>query len=200
MDFQSAGPSAIKSIKQRDLLNTWLRLYARNKQLPRVADYQPDRLTEELPDLVYYTVDATLQEPRLTIESNGTRMSQAFGETGRGRDLNDYLGPLRAPMILPVYHQCIRRALPTYTISMVADVNGRAVAYERMLMPFSEGHGVSHIIASLKTISEDGSFEINNLLRGHQGLPVPTLSVVIDTELRHRQPGRIADGDVIEFS
>jgi hypothetical protein len=31
LDFQSASPSVVKSIKQRDLLNTWLRLYARGQ-------------------------------------------------------------------------------------------------------------------------------------------------------------------------
>lgn len=29
VEFESAKPSVVKSIKQRDLLNTWLRLYAR---------------------------------------------------------------------------------------------------------------------------------------------------------------------------
>ena len=57
MDFESANPSIVKSIKQRDLLNTWLRLYAREQLVPRVEEYQPARLDEELPDLVYYTVD-----------------------------------------------------------------------------------------------------------------------------------------------
>lgn len=200
VDFQSANPSVVKSIRQRDLLNTWLRLYARQQQLPRVTEYQPERLAEELLDLVYYTVDITRQPPRMTIDSNATRMSSAFGNTGKGRFLDEYLGPTRAPMILPAYHHCVSLALPTYTVTMVDDVNGRPVAYERMLMPFSDGNGVSHIIASLKTISEDGGFEINNLLRGHKALPLPTIRAVIDSELFHRTPGRIVAGDVIEFN
>ena len=36
LDFESAKPSVVKSIKQRDLLNTWLRLYARKQSLPRI--------------------------------------------------------------------------------------------------------------------------------------------------------------------
>lgn len=67
MDFESANPSVVKSIKQRDLLNTWLRLYAREQKMPRVAEYQPERLADELAELVYYTVDAAAQPPRLTI-------------------------------------------------------------------------------------------------------------------------------------
>jgi hypothetical protein len=199
VDFQSADPSVIKSIRQRDLLNSWLRLYARQQALPDIADYQPERLAEELPDLVYYIVEQTQQPPRLIIDSNGTRMSSAYGTTGKGRYLDEYVGPVLGPIVLPAYHKCIDRALPIYTVSMIDDVGGRAVAYERVLMPFSGGDGVSHIVASLKTISEDGGFEIKNLMRGHQSLPTPKIRAVIDHNLFHRTPGRIPAGDVIEF-
>ncbi len=200
MDFQSADPSVVKSIRQRDLLNNWLRLYARQQSLPAVADFQPERLTEELPDLVYYVVEHTPRSARLIINSNGTRMSNAYGTTGKGRYLDDYVGPILGPLVLPVYDECIRRALPVFTMSMIDDVHGRAVAYERVLMPFSDGHGVSHIVASLKTISEDGSFEITNLMRGHHSLPTPKVCAVIDRNLFHRAPGRIVAGDVVEIN
>ena len=59
---------------------------------------------------------------------------------------------------------------------------------------------VTHVIASLKTISEDGGFEIRNLMRGNDTLPTPKLRAVIDRDLFHRAPGRIPAGDVIEFS
>jgi len=55
------------------------------------------------------------------------------------------------------------------------------------------------VIASLKTISEDGGFEIRNLMRGLDTLPTPRLRCVIDRDLFHRAPGRISSGDVIEF-
>jgi hypothetical protein len=199
LDFDSANPSVVKSIKQRDLLNTWLRLYARDLLLPRIEQYQPERLTEELPDLVYYTVDAKEQPPRLTIQSDGTRMSSAYGHTGKGRYLDEYLGPRLAPVVMPVYYECLKRALPVYTIAHIDDIYGRIVAYERLLMPFSEAGTVSHVIASLKTISEDGGFEIKNLMRGNDTLPRPKLRTVIDRDLFHRLPGRIATYDVIEF-
>ncbi len=201
MKFESANPSVIKSIKQRDLLNTWLRLYAREQRLPRLEEYQPERLSDELPDLVYYTVDAAQQPPRLTIQSDGTRMSNAYGHTGRGKRLDEYLPAKLVPVVMPIYHACIARALPIYTIANVDDIYGRIVAYERLLMPFSEaGDGVTHVIASLKTISEDGGFEIKNLMRGNDALPSPKIRAVIDRDLFHRAPGRIPAGDVIEFN
>lgn len=199
MEFASAGPSVVKSIKQRDLLNTWLRLYARNQSIPRMLEYQPARIEDELPDLVFYTVDATAQPPRLTIQSDGTRMSTAYGNTGRGRYLDEYLGAKLVPIVMPVYYECIARRLPAYTIANIDDVYGRIVAYERLLLPFSEGGTVTHMIASLKTISEDGGFEIRNLMRGNDKLPVPKLRAIIDRDLFHRMPGRIPSGDALEF-
>ena len=134
------------------------------------------------------------------IDSDGTRMSVAYGYTGRGRYLDEYLGPRLAPQVMPIYRQCVTRALPVYSIAHVDDARGRIVAYERLLLPFSEGKGVTQIIASLKTISEDGSFEITNLMRGNDALPTQKLCAVIDRELVHRMPGRIPSGDLIEFS
>ena len=114
LDFQSANPAIVKSIKQRDLLNTWLRLYAPDQRMPRMEEYLPTRLADELPDMVYLTVDTTPAPARLTIESDGTRMSSAYGQTGKGKLLDQYLGARLAPIVMPVYYECIARRLPAY--------------------------------------------------------------------------------------
>ena len=126
------------------------------------------------------------------------RQGRAIG-TGKGRLLDEYLGPRLAPIVMPVYYECIRRRLPAYTIAHIDDVYGRIVAYERLLLPFSDGNEITDLIASLKTISEDGGFEIRNLMRGNDALPVPKLRTIIDRDLFHRAPGRIPSGDVLEF-
>jgi hypothetical protein len=200
LEFTSANSSVVKSIKQRDLLNTWLRLYAREQRLPRVAEYQPSRLEEELPDMVSYSVDCTQQPPRLTIQIQGARLESAYGPVGKHRNLDEYLGTRLFPLVMPVYYECVKRALPVYTISDVDDLYGRIVAYERLLLPFSNGGDVNHVIASLKPISEDGGFEIRNLMRGNDTLPTVKIRAVIDRDLFHRAPGRIPAGDAIEFS
>ena len=199
VQFESANPTIVKSIKQRDLLNTWLRLYAREQAIPAIDEYQPARIEEELPDLVYFTVDTAQSPARLLIDSDGTRMSSAYGHTGKGRYLEEYLGARLAPIVMPVYYECIARGLPAYTVANIDDIYGRIVAYERLLLPFAQGGKVTHIIASLKTISDDGGFEIRNLMRGNDALPVPKLRAIIDRDLFHRAPGRIPAGDVIEF-
>lgn len=199
MHFESANPSVIKSIRQRDFLNIWLRLYARGQVLPRVDEFQPERIEEDLPDLVFFTVDSAARPPQLTIQSDGTRMADAYGHTGKGRLLDDYLGPRLAPIVMPVYLECIARRLPAYTIAHIDDAYGRVVAYERLLLPFSEGGSVTHLIASLKTISADGGFEIRNLMRDIDKLPQFKQCAIIDRDLVHRAPGRIPVGDVLEF-
>lgn len=199
MEFESASPTVVKSIKQRELLNVWLRLYARNEQLPKFEDYRPERIAEEADDLVYYTVHGTGDTPQLTIDSDGTRMSNAYGTTGKGRSLDEYLGAKLAPIVMPIYHECIRRRLPIFTISKVSDLYGRKVDYERLLMPFSDGAGVNRVIASLKTISDDGGFEIRNLMRGNDVMPIYVQRSVVDRDMFHKLPGRIAPGDIIEF-
>ena len=118
-------------------------------------------------------------------------MANAYGHTGRGRYLDEYLGALLAPIVMPVYYECIARRLPAYTIAHIDDIYGHVVAYERLLLPFSDGGDVTHIVASLKTISEDGGFEIKNLMRGDDKLPTPRLRAIIDRDLFHRAPGRI---------
>ena len=199
MDFESANPTIIKSIKQRDLLNTWLRLYSRAQTLPRIDEFKPERLEDELPDLVFMSVEETTP-PRLIIDSDGTRMSTAFGASGKGRYLDEYLGIRLAPLVMPIYQECLARALPVYSVADVDDSFGRLVFYERLLLPFSAYEGVTHVVASLKTISEDGNFEIRNLMRGSTSLPTTRRCAVIDRDLFHRAPGRIPSGDLIEFS
>lgn len=213
MSFESAAPSIVRSIKQRDLLNTWLRLRARFTTLPPIADYQPARFEDELRDVVYYRVNEHDTGWQFIIDSHGSRLSQAYGAVSTsnvGKDLRDYVGSQMVDLVLPIYEACAERALPTYSVSLIDDMYGRSVAYERLLLPFSSGRSVTHILASLKTISEDGKFEINNLLRNPDKLPEYRLRAVIDRELvlgltghETRQPSAempaTLAGDVVEL-
>jgi hypothetical protein len=69
-----------------------------------------------------------------------------------------------------------------------------------LLLPFETDGKVCHIIASLKTFCEDGGFEVKNLMRGNDALPRPKLRALINRDLFHRAPGRIAAADVVEFT
>ena len=86
------------------------------------------------------------------------------------------------------------RGLPVYSVADVDDIYGRVVAYERLLLPFQTDGNVCHIIASLKAFCEDGGSKIKNLMRGNDAPPHPKRRAVIDRDLFHRAPGRIAAG------
>jgi hypothetical protein len=184
MEFQSASPSIVKSVKQRDLLNAWLRLHDNNPQLA-LTDYAPDRLCDEKRDLVYYKVVATATGPRFMINSEGSRLALGYGNVNPGNKgtwLDEYLEPEMLPMVLPVYVECTQRRLPVYTITQFDDVRGQTIDYERLAMPFFDSGGVSDIVMSAKLISEASRFELNNLFRIRDKLPVPTIRAVIDPE------------------
>jgi hypothetical protein len=200
LDFASAAPSVVKSIRQRDLLNTWLRLYAQREIAPAIREYQPARLENELSDLVYYSVEHSELTTRLIIQSEGTRISHAYGQSGKGVALDDYIGPKLAPFVMPIYHECLARALPVYSVAEVDDIYGRAVAYERLLLPFLAEGRVCHVIASVKTFCEDGGFEMKNLMRGNDLVPRPKIRCVIDRDLFHRAPGRVAPAELVDFA
>ena len=108
MNVKSADPTVVKSIKQRYLLYTWLRIYNKRRQAPPLGEYEPDRFVEESPDLVYYTVELGWQLPRFVIEHLGSRMQEAYGSTGDGQYLDEYLGPRLGTIIMPIYLECVR--------------------------------------------------------------------------------------------
>jgi hypothetical protein len=185
MEFQSASPSIVKSVKQRELLNAWLRLHERQPQ-PALADYAPDRLAEEQRDLVYYKVSATERGPRFMINSEGSRLAQGYGRVNDGNKgtwLDEYIEPELQPITLPVYVECARRGLPVYSVSKIVDVRGQTIDYERLLLPFFEQGVISDILMSGKLISEASRFELDNLFRVREKLPVHTVRAVIDQKL-----------------
>lgn len=183
MDFQSQTPAVVAAIRQSDLLITWCRLHERTKSLPNLSEYEPGRLKEEADDLVYYSVDRTTWPPVLTIESEGTRMATAYGQTGKGRRLDEYVGSRLAASVMPVYHLCVARRCPVYTVSHLEDAAGRKVAYERLLLPFEADGEVTELVASLKTISPNGRFDLRNLMTRTDLVAAPAVRAVIDRGL-----------------
>jgi hypothetical protein len=195
MPFDSASPSVVKSVRQRDLLNTWLRLRRDTWGFPPISEYLPERLEEEKRDLVYYEVVDGPDRWCFFIDSKGSTAAQAYGTAEAnniGRQLSEYLPPDMRPLVL--YFECAARQLPVYSVSKLEDVQARIVIHERLLLPFFLKGKVSHVIASLKAISEDGRFEINNLLRNPDKLPDYRLRAVIDRELSaHRAMRELAE-------
>jgi hypothetical protein len=205
MEFESTNASVVRSIKQRVLLNAWTRALREPAKLPAIADFKPDGLAEELPDMMAFDVEGTAESARFFITQQGSRLTAAYGSEhiDPAARINRYLdlsvGPIVYARVLPCYITCITRKRPTYSIASVKDEDGKDVSFERLLLPFGSGDTVEKIIGSYKAISIEGGFKVENLmgLRADT-MPVRLLNAVVDQELARRPPGvRICD-DIVE--
>ncbi|HLG84454.1 MAG TPA: hypothetical protein VKY22_25880 [Bradyrhizobium sp.] len=205
MDFESANPSVVRSIKQRVLLNAWTRGLQSQAPLPAIAHFQPDGLSDELPDMMAFDVDGSGDDVRFFITHEGWRLAAAYGNEhlDPAQRINRYLDvsvdPVVYARVLPCYMTCIRRKRPTYSIAQVKDEDGKDVSFERLLLPFGSGETVEKIIGSYKAISIHGGFKVENLMGLRADTrPVRLLNAVVDQDLARRPPGvRISD-DIVE--
>ncbi len=206
MEFTSANPSVVRSVKQRDLLNAWLRALGKQRALPGLADYRPDRIADELADMMGYSVEGEGPDARFLITQQGARLAATYGneriDPNRQpyRYLDDAIGPARYARVLPSYLACLAHKRPTYSVSMVQDADGKDVSYERLLLPFGSAGAVEQIIGSFKAISIEGGFKIDNLLGiRSKRTPVDAINAVIDLEFVRAPAGVSVSDDVIEL-
>jgi hypothetical protein len=208
MPFESANPSVVRSVKQRDLLNAWLRArsWPRPRTLPTLRDFQPERMEGEMVDMMSFDVIGGGDRTRFLITQEGARLTATYGsehiapDQRTNRYLDDAIGPARYARALPCYLACVTRKRPAYSVTMLRDADGKEVSYERLLLPFGNADHVEHIIGSYKSISIDGSFKFTNLISPAPRIaPVNVVEVVIDLDFV-RPPGEPAcSDDVIEI-
>jgi len=202
--FQSANPSVVKSIRQRELLNTWLRALRKPKPLPSLLDFKPARIDDdELADMMSFNVEGDGEAARYVITHEGARLTATYGNDHvdpskrTNRYLHDAIGPDRYARVVPSYIACIALKRPTYSVSMVRDPDGKDVSYERLLLPFGPNERVEQIVGSYKAISIDGSFKVDNLMGlKPSSIPAVVINAVIDQEIA-RRPAALSD-DVVE--
>jgi hypothetical protein len=206
MQFESASPSVVRSVKQRDLLNAWLRAFDKRKTLPRFEDYRPDRIADELADMMGYNVVGDGEHARFLITQEGSRLSATYGnehidpDKRTNRYLDDAIGPLRYGRVVPSYRACLAHQRPTYSVSMVQDADGKDVSYERLLLPFGSADSVEQIVGSYKAISIEGGFKIRDLM-GISSKPVPEniINAVIDQNMSVSMSRHAAADDLVEM-
>ncbi|WMT78461.1 hypothetical protein [Bradyrhizobium sp. Ash2021] len=207
MEFESSDPSVIRSIKQRELLNTWLRAAARHRPLPLIGNFQPNRFGEELADMMGFDVRGVGDSARFLITQEGVRLTATYGnehidpDQRTNRYLDDAIGPVRYANVIELYRACVTHRRPAYSISTVQDADGKDVSYERLLLPFGSSSNVEQIVGSYKSISIEGGFKINNLMGlKPKALPVILIRAIIDREfVPSRADRRLSDDDVIEL-
>jgi hypothetical protein len=183
MNLLSKDPSVVRSIKQRELLNAWLRLVGKESRPPHFDAFNPERFADERPDIVLYDISYERSTPRFKLKFHGARLVEAFGFSGTGLELEEVLGPRFVHTSMPMYYACVERRCPVYSIYVLTDKNGSAVAYERLLLPFCSSDHVDVMLASCKTISDEGKFEQRDLMHSDPGGPRYTVAAVIDRNL-----------------
>jgi hypothetical protein len=207
MHYESANASVVRSVKQRDLLNTWLWARDRRHALPALGDYRPDRIEDELADMMGFDVIGTGDTARFLITQEGARLAATYGsehidpDKRTNRYLDDAIGPDRYARVIHSYRACLAHKRPTYSISMVQDPDGKDVSYERLLLPFGNADAVEQIVGSYKAISIDGGFKIKSLMGlTSRAAPVSVVNAVIDQEIARRPPGYRPADDIIEVN
>ena len=206
MQFESADPSVVRSIKQRELLNAWLRAAGKHRPLPLVEAFQPSRISDELADMMGFDVAGDGDSARFVITQEGARLTATYGNDHidpakrTNRYLDDAIGPERYANVVELYRVCLKHRRPAYSISTVQDADNKDVSYERLLLPFGRGDAVEQIVGSYKSISIEGGFKINNLMGLRpKAVPVILVRAIIDRDFVSRQPSRQQSDEVIEL-
>lgn len=180
MEFTHAQPWIVKSIKQRTLLNAWQQLAVNAGKIPALDDYQPEELTGELPDTIFYGVVHDTDPPRFLITRSGERLRESFGFSGVGKFIDESMDPKLWSITQPIYLKCIDTRRPVYSLFTINDVHGREVKYERLTLPFAGSETVDAMLASIKAFRWDGAYELKDLMLPRGAEPVYQLRAVID--------------------
>ena len=206
MEFARADPTVVRSIRQRDLLNIWLRAAAKHRPLPRLDDFKPERVADELSDMMGFDVVGQGDAARFLITHEGARLTTTYGNdhidpTKRtNRFLDDAIGPVRYANVITLYRSCLAYRRPAYSISMVQDDDGKDVSYERLLLPFGRGDAVEQIVGSYKSISIDGGFKISNLIGlKPKAVPVILVRAIIDREFGTTAATPLSADEIVEL-
>jgi hypothetical protein len=205
MQFTSGDPSVIRSIRQRVLLNHWLRAARQRQGLPQRGDLRLEAFADELPDMMALDVAGTGDVARFLITHNGSQLGAAYGNKSATPDnlhnsyLDDAIGPDRYARVVPTYRVCLARRRPAYSISTVQDADGKDVSYERLLLPFGRDNAVEQIVGSYKAISIDGSFKVRNLMGLRAGVPTIIVNTVIDRDFVPGAPAARGGDDMVEL-
>jgi hypothetical protein len=199
MQFESVSSSAVRSVRQQDFLKVWFRTFNKIGQLPSLASFEPSRIEDEKPELMYYNVARVDDDIRYPVTFAGSRLIEAYGFTAVGRDLQDILSLSIWPHVELLHDQCVLRAMPVYSIFTVVDLRNNVVAYERLLLPFGEASVVRQMIASIKSISTEGRFVNVDLMRSKDHDPRYSLRAVVDQGAIDIAPKSAWADDVIEI-
>lgn len=155
MQFDLIPLHAVKSISQRNLVNHWQALEAK-QGLPRFADFSPGERAHDPRRVLVWAVEASNGERTYRHLYRGDYAVEAFGAVVRPAEAPQ---PLR-DIIFAGLDECATSGNIIYMAITTPDPSGNAIDCERLLLPFGDGSAeVTHILSSLELVSVEGSFD-----------------------------------------
>jgi hypothetical protein len=182
MQFLVARPDVVRAVSQRWLLKFWKR-HADADRVPRWQAVEAEDLSRLADNLSFLDVVGGDGTTRFQIRYHGATIGKVYDSTDcRGKYLDDVIPETQREKALKPYHQAVESGAPVYTIHDVVDRSGRAVAYERLLLPFaSDGRIVDRILAAFEFICADGAFDRHALMAA-QSAPTLRLCATIEAK------------------
>jgi hypothetical protein len=172
-------PDIVKSVQQRWLLALWIR-HRRETMIPGPEDFGMETLDPCRDDLSILDVVADNGSHRFRIFDHGKNVGAMYAGQCAGKYLDEVLPDAVRSHTLDTYEHAVQSRKPIYTVSQIADADGRPILYERLLLPLGDAAGrVMRILALLETISTEGRIERRSLMTD----PVPDNRYVVRAEL-----------------
>jgi hypothetical protein len=96
MEYASSDPSVVRSIRQRVLLNAWLRALHKPAPLPVLSDFDPETGLDEVADMMGFDVLGDGEAARFLITGRRPTLHD-LRQRAQASDLHDYddQGPRR---------------------------------------------------------------------------------------------------------
>jgi hypothetical protein len=165
--FDRAYPWVVKSLRQSQLLEAWLRQCREGHGVPALANFSALRAYREQNELTVYHVVRDAGEVRFLVVKEGASFKALFGTSSKGRFLDEAMSPKAWQTARVTLNECVHQALPIYSAFAIQANDGERAIYERLLLPFGSGPEVTSIMASLKTTSWTGNDKSLTRPEGH---------------------------------
>jgi hypothetical protein len=157
--------NAIKSVRQRALVQHWREIGGGNGSLPSLEHFQPPARDHDPRQMMGWTIQGEGDERCFRSLQHGKFLTEAF-----------HIDPLPLQVLQAVVpepllkiaidglNECADSRSPMYWVVSTRDEGGRRVNCERLLLPFGEQNKTMQIITSLQLISYDGEFTRQTVL------------------------------------
>jgi hypothetical protein len=169
MEFATSRADIVRSANQRWLLAQWNGLRGAT---PMPVWQELHNVARNVDDLSLTEVVGSDGSVRFRILFHGERIAELYGRVSCvGKFLDEILPAAYSEPALATYRKAVTTRLPVYTVADMRDGAGRIVHYERLLLPFGRDGTVERILASLETVSPEGSIDREGLMKAPEKAP-----------------------------